>query len=285
MHQTATVDRVILIVADGLRPEAIDEFGLQHIGALRSWGASTMDAVTVSPSRSWPVLASLMTGVPPELHGIAADGRRPTASRVELKPIPRLLRRAGIPSSAFFGDVGPTYHLNARRVATRLGFSEVGFTGGAAIEVVLAARETLESQRQGLVVLHLPDTDTAGHRHGWMSPRYGDAAKRVDAAVGWAAGRAAVPGDPRSLVIVLGDHGGGGVYPHGHGTAHALDCTVPLIVAGGPVAVASRLAPSVSLLDVPPTILYSLGLQRPATYTGSPLQASFAGTAVTGRAA
>jgi hypothetical protein len=285
MHLTATVDRVILVVADGLRPEAIDEFGLRHIAALRSWGASTMEAVTVSPSRSWPVLASLMTGVPPELHSIAADGRRPTAPRVPLKPIPRLLRRAGLPSSAFFGDVAPTYHLYARRVATRLGFSEVGFSRGTAIEIVLAARETLECQRQGLVVLHLPDADAAGHRHGWMSPRYGEAAKRVDAAIGWAAVRAAVPGDPRSLLIVLADHGGGGVYPHSHGTAHALDCTVPLIIAGGPVAVASKLAPAVSLLDVPPTILYSLGLQRPATYVGSPLQASFDGATVTWRAA
>lgn len=269
---TPTVDRVILVIADGLRPDAINEFGLDHIAALRSWGASTMEAVTVSPSRSWPVLASLITGIPPELHGIAADWSRPSPPRVPLRPIPRLLRRADLPSSAFFGDVAPTQHLYAMRLAKRLGFSPVRFSGGTAPEVVLAARETVAWQRQGLVVLRLPDADAAGHRHGWMSRQYGEAARRVDAAVGSVAKRAEVPRDPRTLLILVSDHGGGGVDPKGHDTAHPLDRTVPLIVAGGPVAVASKLAGSVSLLDVPATILYSLGVARPATYAGRPLQ-------------
>jgi hypothetical protein len=285
MDLTATVDRVILVVADGLRADAIDEFGLDCIAGLRSWGASTMEAVTVSPSGSWAALASLMTGVPPDTHGIAADRLRPADPFVALEPIPQLLGRAGLPSSAFLGNVPQTYRLFATRVAERLGFSRVRFSGTTALEIVLAACEALNWQRQGLVVLHLPDADVAGHRHGWMSSHYGEAAKRVDAAVGSAAAIADLPSDPRSLLVVTSDHGGGGVDPKGHHSGHPLDRIVPLIFAGGPVAVASKLGPPVSLLDVSATVLQSLGVQRPAMYAGRPLRGLFTGSEVAGRAA
>jgi Type I phosphodiesterase / nucleotide pyrophosphatase len=285
MHQTVTVDRVILVVTDGLRPDAIDEFGLTHISALRTWGASTMEALTVLPSRGWAALTALMTGAPADSDSWAENTAQPSALKPAPKPIPHLLARHRLPSSAFLGDVPPADRLFAARLGKRLGFSTVGFTGSTAPGIALAAREILKWQRRGLVVIRLRDVDVAGHAHGWMSKRYAEAAKQVDAAIGSTAAIAGVPFDPRTLLVVISGHGGGGVHPKGHDSAHSLDRTIPLIVAGGAVAVASKLPASASLLDVSATILFALGVAPPASYTGRVLRASFAASPVTDQAA
>ena len=60
---TATpIRRVILVVLDGLRPDAIPRFGLAHLAALAHGGASTMLARTVHPSVTAAAMASLLTG-------------------------------------------------------------------------------------------------------------------------------------------------------------------------------------------------------------------------------
>jgi hypothetical protein len=285
MHQTATVDRVILVVADGLRPDAIDEFGMAHISALRTWGASTMEAVTVSPSRGWTALTALMTGAPPDSESLAENTAQPATLKPAPKAIPHLLARHRLPSSAFFGDVPSANRLFAARFGKRVGFSTVGFTGSTAPGIAIGACETLKWQRRGLVVLRLRDADVAGHAHGWMSKRYAEAAKQVDAAIGSTAAIAGVPFDPRTLLVVVSGHGGGGADPNGHDSAHPLDRTIPLIVAGGAVAVASKLPVSAGLVDVSATILYALGVAPPATYAGRVLRASFAASPVSDRAA
>jgi hypothetical protein len=69
-----------------------------------------------------------------------------------------------------------------------------------------------------------------------------------------------------SLLIVLADHGGGGVRPHDHDEAHPMNDRIPLVFAGPRVARRRRLDGPVSLLDVPPTVLHWLGVPVPASY-------------------
>lgn len=269
------VDRVILVVIDGLRPDAIGAFRLYHIARLRSHGASTLDAATVSPAGSWAALTSLMTGVPPDTHGVLSATPQLQAPFVPLDAVPELLAAAGLPSSAFLAEIPQMYRVFATRISERLGFTKIRFSGTSAHEILAAARHTLTNQREGLVVIHVPDLDVAGHRYGWMSPAYGEAAKRVDMTIGLAATLADVPRDPRTLMVLVSDHGGGGIDPKGHATVHEADCTIPLILAGN--LNAATLAPPVSLLDVPATMLYALGVTIPATYVGRALREAFVG--------
>lgn len=44
------IQRVVLVVLDGLRPDAIPRFGLTQLSELVQEGAATMFARTVSPS-------------------------------------------------------------------------------------------------------------------------------------------------------------------------------------------------------------------------------------------
>ena len=140
--------------------------------------------------------------------------------------------------------------------------------------MLAAAGKNLESQRRGLIMMHWLDADRAGHEFGWMSPEYGVAAARMDNALGRLASAIDLS-DPATLVIALADHGGGGATPKHHDSAHPLDTTIPVLLAGGAV-VPCELGAGVSLTDVPATILWALGLPRPESYVGRPLLQAFA---------
>jgi phosphopentomutase len=85
--------------------------------------------------------------------------------------------------------------------------------------------------------------------------------------------------DPATLLIALADHGGGGAVPNHHNSEHPLDRTIPLMLAGGAVH-RGELAQGASLLDVPATICWALGVSRPESYAGTPLIAAFTRTTV-----
>jgi len=104
-----------------------------------------------------------------------------------------------------------------------------------------------------------------------MSPQYRQAARMLDDALGSLLCELDVDSDPDTLLIALADHGGGGIDPRDHESDHPHDRIVPLLVAGRRV-IRGEIGAGTSLLDVPATILWALGLERPATYEGVPLR-------------
>lgn len=262
--------RVVLVVLDGLRPDAIDAFSLSHIRALELAGASTRSALTVSPSVTAAAMGSLLTGVLPETHGFRTDRfHRPRPSGI-VHPLPAVLRNAGMITSAFLAQPPVLYRFLARALAERLGVSNPSFVGREAREIVGAARETLLRQQTGLILFHLPDADQAGHAHGWMSDPYADAARRLDDATG-AIREVALDGSSYdTLMIVCADHGGGGAVANDHDSAHSLDRTIPIVMTGAGVRAGSALIDA-KLLDIPATILSALGVTCPGSYAGRAL--------------
>ena len=88
-----------------------------------------------------------------------------------------------------------------------------------------------------------------------------------------------------TLLIALADHGGGGRVPRHHDSAHPLDCTIPIFLDGAGV-IPQELPEGLSILDVPATVLWALGLPIPERYAGTPILDAFmapacAGTAMT----
>lgn len=267
------VRRAIVVVLDGLRPDAIAAFDLANVRQLMRSGASSLAATTVTPSLTWPALTSLLCGVAPQDHGILADSLHVPRPRTRLQPLPELLATGGYPSTAFMGAIPSLYRGIASRIAKGLGFAEARFAGEHAGSVLLAARSTLRTQRRGLIFLHWADADRAGHEHGWMSDAYGDAARRLDSALGMLVSSTDVHADPHTLLVALADHGGGGVDPRHHEEQHLLNVTIPLALAGRTVR--QLTLESASLLDVPPTIACALGVQPPAAYAGRMLREAF----------
>lgn len=263
------IERIVLVVLDGLRPDAVERFDLEHWRRLATRGASTLRATTVAPSITAAAMGSLLTGVAPATHGLQSDRFHIPRSAGPIHPMPRCLREAGIPTTTFIHRIPYVFRGIASRMSRMLGVAEPHFVGSTARDLVDAARRCIEERRRGLVLLHLPDADRAGHAEGWMSEPYGAAARRLDEALGRIAAYARVDDDPATLLIAVADHGGGGVDPRDHASEHAHDRTIPLLISG-PAARPSSIRVA-SLLDVPPTVLWSFGVPVPAAYAGSPL--------------
>jgi hypothetical protein len=266
MSMPTAIRRVIIVVLDGLRPDAIDAFELSNIRAMALSGASTMCARTVSPSCTWPAMTSLLSGMPPEMHGILRDSLHVPRPKTPLEPLPALLSQAGHHSAVFMGALPALYRGTARLIAKGLGFAEARFAGTTAEEITMAASKNLRSQERGLIVMHWPDADEAGESRGWMTAEYGDACRRLDSAVGLLMKLTSCASDPHTLLIALADHGGGGVTVNDHCEEHPLNWTIPLILGGGSVRHTSL--DEAHLLDVPATAAWALGVTRPAGYAG-----------------
>lgn len=273
MLRESPVRRVVLVVLDGLRPDAIPRFGLQELSSLAHRGAHTMLGRTVSPSVTACAMASLLTGAAPERHGLQSDRfhlPRPTGA---LHPLPRLLAAQGLPSSAFLAAMPVLFSGIANRIAAHLGVTHARFRGRDCSEILDTARSTLKEQTRGLIVMHWPDADRAGHAQGWMSGAYATAAQRMDGALGALVSLLDLE-DPGTLLVALADHGGGGAVPDHHNSDHPLDRTIPIMLAGGTVR-RGDIQAGASLLDVPATICWALGVPRPESFAGRPLVESF----------
>jgi predicted AlkP superfamily phosphohydrolase/phosphomutase len=105
MLRPTVVKRAIVVVLDGIRPDAISAFDLTHVRRLMQLGASTTRGRTITPSITWSAITSLLTGVRPQLHGVLADSIHIPEPTIELTPLPQLLLAAGLPSSAFLGEL------------------------------------------------------------------------------------------------------------------------------------------------------------------------------------
>lgn len=271
MHYDPVVRRVVAVILDGLRPDAIHRFNLDTIHRLMAGGAWTLHGTTVAPSVTTAAVTSLMTGVSPNVHGLAGDHLFIPRAKAHLTPLPRHLSAHGLPSSGFMGQVPAIFRGVAARVGRRLGLDTLRLAGNTAAEVLAGAQRTIETQRSGLILLHWADADRAGHDDGWMSASYAEGCRRLDAAL---AELVDIADDSETLFVGLADHGGGGRVPNDHESDHALDRTIPILLYGAGV-VPRPLGPA-KLVDVPPTILSALGVGVPATYEGRILWEAFA---------
>lgn len=108
--------RLVVLSVDGLRPDLLfrpDDFRLKipSLRKLVTEGATAEAAVSVFPSTTYPAHATLVTGVPPRVHGIYShlDSRDPSASvrawhwfarALKVPALWDLARRAGLKTAS-----------------------------------------------------------------------------------------------------------------------------------------------------------------------------------------
>jgi predicted AlkP superfamily pyrophosphatase or phosphodiesterase len=267
------VRRVTVVVLDGLRPDAIDRFSLYTVARLAERGAATMRGTAVAPSVTAAAMATLFTGAAPERHGLQTDHFRLPRARGPLHPWPKLLADRQLPTTFMMARIPVWFSPVARGFASILGIEDARFAGDSCTEIAAAAAALLAGRDEGVLLLHWPDADRAGHTHGWMSPEYGMAAGRMDNALGRLVRHIDLD-DPAELLIVCADHGGGGGALRSHDSSHHADTTIPVILAGGAVR-AGDLGHDVQFGDIPATLVWALGLPQPESYAGRPLVHAF----------
>ena len=203
---------------------------------------------------------------------VLADGLRPDAVTPGLMPSLHALSEefvhARVSTAVGCAEMGAAARSIAWALVTAAGVGRLVVEGEGAGETAAAASGTLAEP--GLTIVYLPDCDRAGHAHGWMSGPYQAAAADVDHAVGYVWARA-----EDAVMMVLSDHGGGGVYAHDHDLPHPLNDRITLIMAGPTVRRHHAIERDVSILDVPPTVLWYFGLPLPVAYEGRVLGDAF----------
>jgi predicted AlkP superfamily pyrophosphatase or phosphodiesterase len=256
MHATSPT---VLIIIDGLRPDALAVARCSNLAALRAQGASTLHASSVMPSITLPCHMSIFHSVPPTRHGITTNTWVPMA-----RPLPGLVdvaHAAGLVTAFLYNweplrDLGQPLSLDFSYFRNNY---EVDPDGDQVI--ANEAARYMSTDRPDFTFVYLGTLDPAGHKYGFMSDGYLAQLERVDDAVGTLLG--ALPAD--ATVLLTSDHGG---HDRTHGTDCAKDMTVPWILAGPGIQQGYQIQMPVSLLDIAPTLARVLNVMPHPDWEG-----------------
>lgn len=257
----------ILLMIDGVRPDAIAAAGCPNLMALQARSAYTLTATSVMPSITLPCHMSIFHSVPPTRHGITTNDYTPMA-----RPVIGLieaLHQAGKKCASFYNweqlrDVSRPGHLHFSR-CTHDSATNVDSDHAT----VAAALAYIQREAPDFAFVYLGTVDEAGHRFGWMEAGYLAQLRHVDGAVG--ALLAGISQD--TTVLMLSDHGG---HDRSHGTDLPADMTIPWMVSGPGVQADFPLPGPVSLLDTAPTLAHLLGVSAPPAWEGRVIGETFA---------
>jgi arylsulfatase A-like enzyme len=272
--ESRLTSHVVLVSIDGLRPDAIEKFGASTLQRLMREGSYTLGASTITPSKTLPSHTSMLSGQPPERHGVLWNNvLTADADVIELPTVFSVARSRGYRTSAFFSKA--KFQPLQRRGTLDYSQAPGGWFGRWTSERTIADVEThLGTSRPNLLFVHLSDPDRAGHSSGWMSDAYGRAVTSSDTALGrlLAAADGAF-GKGQYTVIVTADHGG---HENGHGSDDPRDVTIPWIAWGRGVTPGRLQDGSIRTMDTASTVLWLLGMDEPTDWLGTPVVGAFA---------
>lgn len=270
---TSVTRNVVLVSVDGLRPDAIARFEATTLQRLMREGSYSLGARTILPSKTLPSHTSMLSGEPPEDHGVVWNNVL-TANEdvVDVTTIFSVARAHGYRTAAFFSKA----KFEPLQRPGTLDYSQApgGWFGRWSSDRTMGdVRSYLAKERPNLLFIHLSDPDRAGHSSGWMSDAYGRAVQEADAALGALVVAAdAAYGKGHYALLVTADHGGHG---HNHGSNDPRDVTIPWIAWGQGVNAGLLRDVPIQTFDTAPTVLWLLGLDKPDQWDGSAVTKAF----------
>jgi predicted AlkP superfamily pyrophosphatase or phosphodiesterase len=248
----------VLVLIDGLRPDALVAGRVPHINGLRERGAVQMHASSIMPSVTLPCHASIFLSVPASRHGITTNIWMPMA-----RPLPGLVEVAHAAGKrcAFI------YNWEELRDLSRPGSLDFSFfrdnNADPDGDQILAdeAGRCFSNGGIDFAFVYLGALDSYGHKYGWMADGYLEQLARTDAAVGTLL--EALPAE--ATVLLLSDHGG---HERIHGTDSPEDMTIPWIIAGPGIQSGHEIQRPVNLIDTAPTLARVLGIEPHPEWEG-----------------
>lgn len=269
LPETSVTQHVVVVSVDGLRPDAIAAYGATTLQRLMREGSYTLAASTIHPSKTLPSHTSMLTGQPPEQHGVRWNTvATADADAIELPNVFSVARGRGYRTAAFFSKA----KFQPLQLPGTLDYTQApgGLFGRWSSRRTLDdVAVYLETARPNLLFVHLTDPDAAGHRSGWMSPRYGRAVLTADTAIAQLLDLAtAAYGANNFSLIVTADHGGHG---RNHGSDDPRDVTIPWIAWGQGVERGALAATTIRTMDTAATAVWLLGITPPADWAGRPV--------------
>ena len=256
--------KVILVVIDGCRPDALEQADTPTIEDLISSGSSTMQALTVEPTISLPAHFSLFTSLSPQDHNVTTNTGSPqlsSAARSLMEVVKyNQLTTAAIYSWELLRNLSPPFALDA---SFYLDTNEKEYTD---TDIMGAAIQMVNRLNPDFCFIYLEGVDQAGHAFGWMSDPYLAAVQKADNAIGKLMEALVENGlDEEYAIIVQSDHGGDG---HLHLQPVENVIFIPWIVAGEGIRPGHKIQSPVSIIDTAPTVARLLGILPHYTWKG-----------------
>jgi len=253
--------KVLLIMADGMRPDAIENLPLAQEMMKKS--TYTLKGSTVMPSITLPCHLSLFLSVDPERHGTTTNVYAPQVRPIE--GLCEMLDRAK-KTCAFF------YNWDEFRDLTRPGsLSYAKYISGAkegwensTVRLVDDAIDYINTYNPDFAFLYTGWPDETGHAHCWMSPEYLESVEKS-----WQEMTRLMENVPEEYtVIVTTDHGGHG---RSHGTEMPEDMVIPVMIKGEDFAAGKEFDRPVNIKDIAPTITELLQAEPAPEWEGKSL--------------
>ncbi len=251
--------KCILILVDGMRPDALGPCGHPFCDAFSRTGAQQLDGRCVMPSVTLPCHISLFHSVPPQRHGTLTNDYaiqvRPVRSLMEL------LHQAGLTTAMLYSweqlrDIALPGNLSHSRL---ISLHDSPNTDTRLTDEALAL---LKAEQPDFTFLYLGETDEAGHAHGWMSKEYLSTLSNAWECIR----RVAEATQDGYHLIVTADHGG---HDRCHGTEEPEDMNIPIFVRTADGTPVTR--DSASILDIAPTVCALLDCRPDRDWEGASL--------------
>lgn len=250
--------RVLFVMLDGLRPDAISPETTPTLTRLIAQGAATMRARSVMPSMTLPCHTSIFHSVPPARHGILENNWTPMA-----RPVVGLVDHLKLRNkrSAFVYNWEYLRDMNRPGSLYRSFYMDTGEELDGDHVIREQTLPLLNDTSLDFIFSYFASIDVAGHLYGWMSDGYLQQVALVDDLL-----RPLLGALPEAMTVILhADHGG---HERTHGTDSPEDMTIPWVISGPTVRAGYTLTRDVSLLDTAPTVLHLLGVPQPDAWEG-----------------
>ena len=269
-------EHVILFVLEGVGQDSLKGGAMPVLSRLIKDGAVTWSAAAVTPPLRLPTMASLLTGLPVEKHGITWNSFDFIRGYPRPPTVFDYLDLSGGKDSAIFFMDESLYQLAKPEPYTDYQMCGPLKPECSPATVVRYIQEYFKKATSGhgyghailslphFLVVHLPDPGRAGQAQGWQSSAYREALKAVDGAMG------AVLDIYRDLDLLkkttifatsLSPYGA--AKPSENGKAHAAP-QVLWSASGAGIKPGHRIAQPISIIDTGATVMRTLGLE---TYT------------------
>jgi hypothetical protein len=268
----APTEYVILFVLEGFGQDSLKSGAMPTLSRLIKKGAVTWSATAVKPALRLPTMASLITGMPVEKHGITWNTFEFSRGYPRAPSVFDYLDLSGGRDSAIFFMDESLYQLARPEPYTDYQMCGPLKPECSTDRVVSYIRQYFKKATSGhgyghailslphFLVVHLPEAGRAGVSRGWTSKQYRDALRTVDKAMQSVLDIYQEQGLTKRTTVFVTSLSTEGRDANQE-QADAAVPMVPWIASGVGIKPGHEIHQSVSILDTGATVMRTLGLQ------------------------
>jgi hypothetical protein len=282
---------VILFVLEGVDPESLKGGAMPVLSSLAKNGAATWSATAVSPARRLPTMASLITGMPVDKHGITWNSFEFSRGYPRAPTMFDYLDLSGGRDSAIFLMDESLYQL-----AKPEPYTDYQMCGPLRPEctpdrLVSYVRDYFRKATSGsgyghailslphLLVVHLPQAGRVGEAQGWKSAAYKESLRTIDRAMSAILDLYRDLGLLKRTTIFATSLSAVGEAQFsagdGAGASSSSPPVVPWIASGVGIKAGYAIRQPVSIMDTGATVMRALGLETHTEWDSHPVEEIF----------